>query len=147
MINLVVLEGRLVKDVEVRYTSNEVAIGNFTIAVNRTFKNAYGEYDADFIECVLFKEQAENIQKHVHKGDLISVRGRLQKRSYEDKDGNKRYITEVVVERVNYFALRNQEDTEVFKTETPNEENPYKDMSIKVESDQSIVISDDELPF
>ncbi len=143
MINIVILEGRLVKDIEVRYTSNEVAVGNFTIAVNRKFKNANGEYDTDFIDCIMFKEQAENVQKHVHKGDLISVQGRLQKRSYEDKEGAKKYITEVVVERVSFLALKNQEETVSEK----NEENPYKDMSVRVEADQSVKISDDDLPF
>lgn len=143
MINIVILEGRLVKDIEVRYTSNEVAVGNFTIAVNRKFKNVNGEYDTDFIDCIMFKEQAENVQKHVHKGDLISVQGRLQKRSYEDKEGAKKYITEVVVERVSFLALKNQEETVSEK----NEENPYKDMSVRIEADQSVKISDDDLPF
>lgn len=149
MINLVVLEGRLVKDVEVRYTENEVAVGNFTIAVPRSYKNQDGEYETDFLDCTIFKEKAESIQKYAHKGDLISVRGNLRKRSYEDKEGKKHYITEVFAEKVSYLSTKDLSEptTPDMDAREKTDENPFADMRVKVEADQSIVISDDELPF
>ena len=86
--NKIFLIGRLTKDIEVRFTQNEKKIGNFTLAVNREYKNADGEYETDFINCLLFTN-VDTVEKYTKKGDLISVMGRLQNRSYEDKEGKK----------------------------------------------------------
>ena len=82
MINRVILVGRLTKDPEFRTTPSGISIANFTLAVNRTFTNAQGEREADFINCVVFKKQAENVNKYLSKGKLAGVDGRLQSRSY-----------------------------------------------------------------
>ena len=103
MINKTILIGRLVKNIEVRYTNNEKAVGNFTIAVNRRFKDKDGNYITDFIDCVVFGKQAETMQQYTQKGDLIGAEGSIQKRNYEDKDGNKRYATEIMVEKITFL--------------------------------------------
>lgn len=102
--NKVILMGRLTKAPETRYTnSNEpMCICRYTLAVNRRFKRQ-GEADADFINCTAFGKSGEFADKYFKKGQMVSVVGRLQVRSYDDKDGNKRYTTDVVVEE-QYFA-------------------------------------------
>ena len=140
MINEVVLVGRLTKDIEVRYTQSEKAVGNFTLAINRRFKNQNGEYETDFIDCVIFGKQAETMSKYTQKGDLIGAEGSIQKRAYEDKEGNKRYITEIMVEKITFLQTNKKEETKV-------EDNPYKDMSVKTEAQQQFEITDADLPF
>lgn len=102
--NKVILLGRLTKDPEVRYTQgeNSTATARFSTAVNRKFKNAEGNYDADFINCVSFGKTAEFIEKYFHKGDMIALTGRIQTGSYTNKDGVKVYTTDVVVEEVEF---------------------------------------------
>lgn len=140
MINEVVLVGRLTKDIEVRYTQSEKAVGNFTLAINRRFKNQNGEYETDFIDCVVFGKQAETMAQYTKKGDLIGVEGSIQKRAYEDKEGNKRYITEIMVEKITFLQTNKKEKTKI-------EDNPYKDMSVKTEEQQQFEITDEDLPF
>ena len=101
--NKAILVGRLTRDAELRTTGNGVSVCSFTLAVNRRFKNAEGSYDADFINCVAWRAQAEFISKQFKKGDMFGIVGSLQTRTYE-KDGNKTYITEVVVEEVNFVG-------------------------------------------
>ena len=144
--NKVVLLGRLTKDIEVRYTESGTAVGNLTLAVKRRIKNTNGEYESDFINCVCWKETAETMNKYLKKGDPVLVEGRIQTRSFEDKDGNKRYATEVVIEHMDFVSSKKSESQSGVESGT-QEENPYKDMSIKVEADQSIEISDEDLPF
>lgn len=139
--NKVVLLGRLTKDIEVRYTESGTAVGNLTLAVKRRIKNTDGEYESDFINCVCWKETAETMNKYLKKGDQVLVEGRIQTRNFEDKDGNKRYATEVVIEHMDFVGSKKEQIPEA------KEENPYKDMSVKVEADQSIEISDSDLPF
>lgn len=102
--NKVILLGRLTRDPEVRYSQgdNSTATARFSLAVNRKFKNAEGNYDADFINCVAFGKTAEFIEKYFHKGDMISLVGRIQTGSYTNKDGVKVYTTDVVVEEVEF---------------------------------------------
>ena len=95
MINNVVLVGRLTKDPELRYTANNLATANFTIAVTRQFKNANGERDSDFINCVIWRQSAENLASWCKKGQLIGVTGSIQTRNYENSSGQRVYVTEV----------------------------------------------------
>lgn len=98
MINRVVLVGRLTKDVELRYTGSGTAVATFTVAVNRQFTNAQGEREADFVQCVIWRKSAENFANFTHKGSLVGVDGRIQTRSYDNQQGQRVYVTEVVVD-------------------------------------------------
>ena len=93
MINNVVLVGRVVRDPELRYTPQNTAVATFTIAVNRRFKNAQGEREADFINCVIWRQSAENLANWAKKGALIGVTGSIQVRNYENKEGQRVYVT------------------------------------------------------
>ncbi|APX72881.1 single-stranded DNA-binding protein [Companilactobacillus allii] len=110
MINRVVLTGRLTRDSELKYTSSGTAVTSFTVAVNRTFTNAQGEREADFINCVIWRKPAENFSNFTNKGSLVGIDGRLQTRSYENKQGQRVYITEVIVE--NFSFLESKSDSE-----------------------------------
>lgn len=103
MLNRVVLVGRLTKDPELRYTPSGVAVATFTLAVNRAFQNQQGEREADFINCVVWRRQAENAANFLKKGSLTGVDGRLQTRNYEGQDGKRVYVTEVVAEGVQFL--------------------------------------------
>ena len=98
MINNVVLVGRLTRDPELRYTPSNVAVATFTLAVNRNFKNENGEREADFISCVIWRQQAENLANWAKKGALIGITGRIQTRNYENQQGQRVYVTEVVAD-------------------------------------------------
>ncbi len=102
MINRAVLTGRLTRDVELQYTQSGVAVGGFTLAVDRNFKNANNECESDFINCVIWRKSAENFANFTHKGSLVGIDGRIQTRNYENKQGQRVYVTEVVVDN---FAL------------------------------------------
>lgn len=103
MLNKVLLQGRLVADPEIRHTTNGTAVVSFRLAVDRDFKNQNGEKEADFINIVAWRNTAEFVGKYFEKGQMAIVDGRLQVRDYTDRDGNKRYVTEVVANSV-YFA-------------------------------------------
>ena len=103
MLNQTVIVGRLVKDPELRETENGNKVTNITLAVPRSYKNINGEYDTDFISCVLWKGIAENTVEYVKKGDLLGIKGRIQTRSYDAKDGTKRYVTEVVANNIEFL--------------------------------------------
>ena len=102
MINRFIGVGRLTKDPEFRTTPNGVSVTTFTIAVNRTFTNAQGEREADFINCVTFRKQADNVNKFLTKGSLAGVEGRIQTRSYENNEGRRIFVTEVVCDSVQF---------------------------------------------
>ena len=87
MLNRVVLVGRLTRDPELRVSQNNVAVATFNLAVNRPFTSQNGERGADFINCVVFRKQAENVNQYVKKGSLVGIDGRIQTRNYENKDG------------------------------------------------------------
>lgn len=106
MINRVVLVGRLTKDPELRYTPSGVAVARFTLAVNRTFANQQGERQADFINCVVWRKQAENTANFLRKGSLAGVEGRIQTGSFEGQDGKRVYTTEVVADSVQFLEPR-----------------------------------------
>ena len=109
MINNLTLIGRLTKDVELKYTPANQAVAQFTLAVNRTFKNANGERESDFINCVIWRKSAENFANFVKKGALIGITGRIQTRNYENTQGQRVYVTEVVAENFQMLESRNQQ--------------------------------------
>lgn len=107
MFNQVMLIGRMTKDPELRYTADGVAVSNFTLALNRNFKNANGEYDADFVNCHVWRKQAESTANYCLKGSLVGVTGRLQSRNYENAEGKRTYVTEVLVDDIRFIHLKN----------------------------------------
>lgn len=109
MINNVVLVGRLTKEPDLRYTNNGTATASFTLAVNRSFKNANGDREADFINCVIWRKPAETLANYAHRGTLLGVTGRIQTRSYENQQGQRVYVTEVVVE--SFSLLESKRDS------------------------------------
>lgn len=109
MMNSVCLVGRTTKDPELRYTPSNVAVATFSLAVNRTFKDANGEREADFINCVIWRQQAENLANWAKKGALIGITGRIQTRSYENQQGQRVYVTEVVAENFQMLESRNSQ--------------------------------------
>lgn len=110
MINRVVLVGRLTRDPELRYTTNGAAVASFTVAVNRTFTNSQGEREADFINCVIWRKAAENFANFTHKGSLVGIDGRIQTRNYDNQQGQRVYVTEVVVD--NFSLLESRSESE-----------------------------------
>ena len=108
--NTVQLIGRITKDIDLKFTASGTAVGNFTLAVNRSFTNQQGEREADFIRCVIWRKSAENLANFTHKGSLIGVEGWIQTRSYDDNNGQRQYITEVVV--TNFHLLEKKEDSQ-----------------------------------
>ena len=130
MINNVVLVGRMTRDAELRCTPSNVAVATFTLAVNRTFKSQNGEREADFINCVMWRQQAENLANWAKKGSLIGVTGRIQTRNYENNDGQRVYVTEVVADSFQMLESRNQQSSDG----TFGNDNPMD-------------IQDDDLPF
>ena len=106
MINNVVLVGRMTRDAELRYTPSNQAVATFTLAVNRNFKNQDGEREADFINCVIWRQQAENLANWAKKGTLVGVTGRIQTRNYENQQGQRVYVTEVVADNFQILESR-----------------------------------------
>ena len=161
MINNVTLVGRLTKEPDLRYTSNGTAAASFTLAVNRSFKNANGDREADFINCVIWRKAAETLANYARKGTLLGITGRIQTRNYENQQGQRVYVTEVVVENFQLLESKNNNSshntsaTSVSNTQTNNYTtnaqnasqanlglNPMDDFS-----GTTIDISDDDLPF
>ncbi|MFI3545134.1 single-stranded DNA-binding protein [Mammaliicoccus sciuri] len=103
MINRAVLVGRLTKNPEYRTTPNGIAVTTFTIAINRSFTNQNGERQADFINCVSFKNTAEAVNNYLQKGSLVGIEGRIQTRNYENNEGKRVYVTEVVCDSVQFL--------------------------------------------
>lgn len=133
MLNRVVLVGRITKDPELRYTQTGIAVVGFTLAVNRPYADAQGERQADFIPCVAWRNQAENLAKHITQGALLGVEGRMQVRSY-DTDQGKRYTTEVVCDSVTFLSSKTED------TSTRNEEDDFFEATSKLSVE-------DDLPF
>lgn len=149
MLNRVVLIGRLTRDPELRYTPSGVAVASFTIAVDRRFTNQQGERETDFIPIVTWRQLAENCANYLKKGRLVGVDGRLQVRSYENNEGRRVWVTEVVAEDVRFLepagAARNpgmEGDSQRFSPKGNNDfDDPFAD------DGKPIDISDDDLPF
>lgn len=108
MINRTVLVGRLTRDPELRVSQNNVSVTTFNLAVNRPFTSKDGEQQADFINCVTFRKQAENVNQYVRKGSLVGIDGRIQTRNYENKEGQRVYVTEVVCDSVQFLEPKAQ---------------------------------------
>ena len=133
--NKVILIGRVTKDTELKTTTSGKSVTSFTLAVNRDRRNADGNYEADFINCVAYGQQAETISKYVRKGDKFSVVGKMQTRNYE-KNGSKVYITEVIVDGFEFLES---------KKDKPAEPTSYSNASDDDFTD--ISVGDDDLPF
>lgn len=131
--NKVILVGRLTAKPELRYTGSNTAFLRFTIAVNRNFTSADGKREADFINVVAWRKQAETISKYFDKGNLIAIEGRLQTGSYDDRDGNKRYTMDVALDNFEFVEGRNkgQSDSGNYSDPSPYD---YQD-SVSVEND------------
>lgn len=145
MINQTVLTGRITRDLELRYTGTGTAVLSFSIAVERPFKNAQGERETDFIDIVAWRKTAENIAQYFKKGDGIGVVGRIQTRNYENNEGRKVYVTEVVAENFD-FPIQNksqqtqQQNNSPFANVDFNSNDPF-------EKNNATEIGDDDLPF
>lgn len=141
--NRIILLGRTVKDAEVRYTQTGKVVASFTLAVDRPFTSQDGKKEADFINCQLWGKSAETFGNTVSKGQRVLVEGRLQIRSYDAKDGSKRWITEVVCDRFEYVERR---DTQTTQQSAPQAA-PSAPMGGNMESFGSAVPFDEEIPF
>ena len=154
--NKVFLIGRLTRDPELRYTGSNVPVASFSLAVNRNFTNQSGEREADFINIVVWRKQAENVKNYLSQGSQVAIDGRIQTRSYDDKDGNKRYVTEVIADNVEFLGSKASNNNSSSDNQGPKpydfdkapdtkgtdvDNNPFADFG------SSIEISDDELPF
>lgn len=159
--NKVILIGRLARDPEMRTTASGTPVTRFTIAVSRPFTNQGGEREADFISCVAWRRQAENIAKYCTKGSQVALEGRIQTGSYDGQDGTKRYTTDIVADNVTFLSSRGNEASgftpnNSFGNEAPSYqdnymtssaptanvgEDPFKDFG------EEIALSDDDLPF
>lgn len=135
--NKVILSGRLTRDPEVRTTQSGINNAAFTVAVQRKYKDADGNYPADFINCVAWRSTSDFVGKYFKKGSAIIVVGSINTRTYEDKDGKKRYVTEVNTEEVEFGIKSDNEKTEV-KAET--KQNGLEDF-------QPVTLDEKELPF
>lgn len=127
--NAVVLIGRTTRDIDLRRTGNGTAVASFTLAVNRDFKTNDGQ-EADFIQCVAWKKTAELLEQYVHKGDRIALNGSIRTRNYEDSHGRTVYVTEVLVNHVEFLETKNRE----MPSDSPsvqNNSNPYNDWGNK----------------
>lgn len=152
MINNVTLVGRITKEIDLKYTASGKAVATFTLAVNRNFKNQDGNREADFINCVIWGKSAETLANYARKGTLLGVTGRIQTRSYENQQGQRVYVTEVVAE--NFQLLESRSTNEQRKN---NDMNNFNGQGISNKNNDkytgdpfggpSVDISDDDLPF
>lgn len=164
MINNVVLVGRLTRDPEIRYTSGQnIAVASFSLAVNRRFKNASGERETDFINCVIWRQGAENLASWAKKGALIGIVGSIQTRNYENQQGQRVYVTEVLVDNFQMLesrAVREQNGTagsgnfsapqQSYSDSSSTKNTPMPDFGRDVDpfaGSSPMEISDDDLPF
>ena len=136
--NKVVIIGRFTRDPEIKYTTGEnaTATARFSLAVNRRFKNKEGNYDADFINCVAFGKTAEFIEKYFTKGMAIGITGRIQTGSYTNKEGQKVYTTDVVVEETEFVESKNKGASDNVPNNNANSNSDFEE-----------TVSDDEMPF
>ncbi|HGA4060085.1 TPA: single-stranded DNA-binding protein [Streptococcus pyogenes] len=141
MINNIVLVGRMTKDAELRYTASQVAVATFTLAVNRRFKEQNGEREADFINCVIWRQSAENLANWAKKGALIGVTGRIQTRNYENQQEQRVYVTEVVAESFQMLESRNSQQ------QSGQDNSSQNDNSQPFGNSNPMDISEDDLPF
>ena len=159
--NKVFLIGRLTRDPELRYTGNNTPVASFTLAVNRPYTSQSGEREADFINIVVWRKQAENVKNYLSQGSQVAIDGRIQTRSYDDQNGQKRYVTEVVADNVEFIGSRNSSNnsnnmnssasnagpTPYDFGDAPEPKGTDVDSNPFADFGNSIEISDDELPF
>ena len=136
--NIAILKGRLIRDVDKKTTPNRISVATFSMAVRRNRKNASGEYDADFINCVAWRNTADFVAKYFQKGSEILVKGEIQSRSYEDSNGSKRYITEVNVNEVDFCGSTKKAEA----SQETSQETGYEFLEEEFEP-----VKDDKLPF
>ncbi len=141
--NKAILVGRLTKDPELKTTGSGVSVCSFTIAINRRFKNAEGNYDADFINCVAWRQQAEFLSRYFAKGRMVGVVGSIQTRNYE-KDGQRVYVTEVVADEINFVDSKSQNDG---ASAAPSLANNSNTSSFGADDGFIPMPADDDLPF
>lgn len=168
MINRVVLVGRLTKEPDLKYTTNGIANLRFSLAVNRSYSGQNGERQADFINCVAWRGQAENMTKFLHKGSLIGVEGRIETGSYQTQDGSTRYTTDVICDSVQFLEPKKAQEKPThqeagFQTQPTTFNSPFSqpgtnpfDPNFSVppsyvpgqsQASSAININDDDLPF
>lgn len=148
MLNRVILIGRLTRDPEPRYTPSGVAVTQFTLAVDRPFTNQSGEREADFINIVTWRQLAETCANYLRKGRLTAVEGRLQVRNYENSEGRRVYVTEVVADNVRFLESPNRGEDGMGAARTGNAARGVADYQDPFQDDgKPIDISDDDLPF
>ena len=146
--NSVCLVGRMTKDAELKYTGNNIAVASFSLAVNRNFKDANGEREADFINCVIWRQQAENLANWAKKGALIGITGRIQTRSYENQQGQRVYVTEVVAENFQMLESRAAREGGNANNSYSQQQGPnFARKSGPYGNSSPMDISDDMLPF
>lgn len=149
MINQTILTGRITRDLELKYTGTGTAVLSFSIAVERPFKNAQGERETDFIDIVAWRKTAENIAQYFKKGDGIGVVGRIQTRNYENNEGRKVYVTEVVAENFD-FPIQNKNSNQGNQN-NQTQENPFQNANIgsndPFETNNATAIDNSDLPF
>ena len=139
--NSVQLVGRLTKEVELKYTQSGLAVGSFTLAVNRSYTNQAGEREADFINCVIWRKAAENLASFTRKGSQVGIEGRMQTRNYENQQGQRIYITEVLVST--FHLLESREVTE----QRPISDATQQQQPANINKNASPFIEEDDLPF
>lgn len=164
MLNRAILTGRLTRDPELRYTTSGTAVVQATIAVDRQFKNQQGEREADFINLVIWRKAAENFANFTHKGSLVGIDGRIQTRTYENKQGQRVYVTEINVDSFSLLEPRqenNQQPNNNYSSQAPSNNatpnSPQQNQNAQSNygnqnndfgnGGQSIDLADDELPF
>ena len=155
--NKVFLIGRLVRDPELRYTGSNTAVATFSIAVNRNFANQNGERETDFINIVVWRKQAENVKNYLTQGSQVAIDGRIQTRNYDDQNGQKRYVTEVVADNVQFLDTKASREQRQSNPSSSMDVNPYsfaqEEPTSAVADDpfkdfcEEIKIEDNDLPF
>ena len=152
MLNSVAMTGRLTRDVDLRYTQSGTAVGSFTLAVDRQFKSKSGERETDFVNCQVWRKSAENFANFTHKGVLVGIHGRIQTRTYDDKDGKKVFVTEVIVD--NFALLEPKQASQNNGIPQRNQSAPANTNWTRTNTNkqfanngQPISVSDSDLPF
>lgn len=143
--NKIIISGNLCKNIELRYTTSNIAVLQNTVAVRNDFKNADGEYDSEFINIVVWRQTAEFLNNYADKGSKVLVEGRLTTRSYDKQDGTKAYVTEVVAEKVELLDSKKTANNEQKAAENQQKETEQSDPFKEFGSE--IVLTDDDLPF
>ena len=148
MLNRALLVGRLTRDPELRRTGNGTAVTSFTLAVDRNFSTRDGQ-EADFINCVVWRKPAENVAQYCSKGSLVSVDGRIQTRSYDNNQGQKVYVTEVIADSVQFINTRRENQT-ASQAQVNNQapvNNYVHNESIQQFEDEGLVMEEDDIQF